>query len=331
MQKIILVTGGGGFIGSNLVASLVARGTHRVVVCDEFGADDRWHNLLSSPIDEIISPSNLFYWLEMHHDALESVLHFGSIATTTEKHSGMLIEGNVALPSLLWRFCTSHGKRFFYASSYAVYGQGEHGFIDGTDLAQMAKYRPMHPQGWATLTFDRYVAAQSQHAESRPPQFAGLRFFNTYGPNEYHKGDQRSIIHKAYPNATHDRPVKLLKSSNPEMTPDKLQRDMIYVLDAVEVILWLLDNPSVSGIFNVGTGRARKYEDVAACVFGALGKTPQIKYAEMSPEMERNYQWFSQADISGLRAAGYDKPFRSLEEGVVHYIKHYLSQANPYR
>ncbi len=317
-MRTILVTGGAGFIGSNLAQALCARDTHRIVVCDALGTGEKWRNLLGAPIADFVAPSDLFDWLALQPEAPETIVHFGSHASSTETDAGALVASNHTFSSLLWRWATEHGSRFLYASSFGVYGNGEHGFADGEDLAAMAQLRPVHPQGWSKLLFDRFAATEALGGRA-PSQWAGLRFFNVYGPNEAHKGDQRSVIHKAYPNALHDQPVKLYRApaGNPPM-----MRDFIHVDDAIAVTLWLLDHPEISGIYNVGTGVARSFEDMAHSVFAALGKAPHIKPIEMPSEVERIYQYHAQADLTRLRAAGYEGEFRGLEKGVKDYLAH---------
>lgn len=314
-MRTILITGGAGFLGSNLAHALCQRGKHRIVVCDALGSGEKWRNLLGAPISDLVAPNDLFDWLSMQAEPPETIVHFGSHASSTESDVGALVASNHTFSSIVWRWAVEHGSRFLYASSFGVYGNGEHGFPDGEDLAVMASLRPVHPQGWSKLLFDRFAASEA--AEGRAPkQWAGLRFFNVYGPNEAHKGDQRSIIHKAYPNALHDQPVKLYRAPAGKV----MRRDFVYVDDAIAVVLWLLDHPEINGIYNVGTGQARSFDDMAAAVFGALGKPVQTKSIDMPPEVEGIYQYQTQADLTRLRAAGYAGTFRNLEDGVKDYV-----------
>ncbi len=329
-MKTIVVTGGGGFVGSNIVAALAQKGQYNVVVVDEFGDDEKWRNLRHHHVSEIVSPANLFYWLEMNGADVEAILNFGSIASTTERRVGLLLESNQSLPILLWRWCAENQARFIYSSSSAIYGQGEEGFDDTHDISYINTLRPLYPLGWSKLMFDRFAVTQSAQQKPTPPQWAGLRFFNVYGPNEYHKGDQRSVIHKIYPSALHDHAVKLYKSQHPGVADGQQKRDFVHVRDCVKVVLWLLDNPQVQGVYNVGTGQARSFDDMAKAIFHALGKVPQIKYVDMPSELEVMYQYFTEARLDKLRAAGYNLPFMSLEDGIKDYITNYLLKADPY-
>lgn len=329
-MKTIVITGGGGFIGSNIAALLAAKTNYQIVVVDEFGEDDKWRNLRNHHVAEILSPANLFYWLEMNGSQVEAILNFGSIASTTERHAGMLIESNQSLPILLWRWCAENNTRLIYASSSAVYGQGENGFDDTLDIDYMNSLRPLYPLGWSKLMFDRFVATQVKDGLPTPPQWVGLRLFNVYGPNEYHKEEQRSVIHKIYPSALHDHAVKLYKSQCPGVEDGQQKRDFIHVQDCAKVVSWLIDHPEVSGLFNLGSGQARSFEDMAKAIFHALGKVPQIKYVDMPSELETMYQYFTEAKLDALREAGYVPPMMSLEDGIKDYITNYLLKEDPY-
>lgn len=326
----ILVTGGGGFIGSNIVAALSRRGRHRVVVCDVFGTGEKWRNLRHHHVCEVLSPDNLFFWLEMFGEHLEAILHFGGIASSTEQNVDLILEANHTFPLMLWRWCAERQTRFIYASSSAVYGDGAFGFDDTDDLDYMKTLRPLHPLGWSKLLFDRHVAEEKAAGAELPPQWAGLRFFNVYGPNEYHRDQHRSVVNKIFITAQHDQAVKLFRSARPGIADGQQKRDFISVADVVKVLLWLLDNPEISGFFNVGTGNARSFEDLANAMFTALDKKPQIKYIDMPPEVGESYQYFTEADVRRLRHAGFDAPFTSLEEGVSDYVRKHLLQADPY-
>lgn len=330
-MQTYVVTGGGGFIGSNVAAALsAAHPNARVVVCDVFGSDEKWRNLSKHPVDDIISPAELFYWLEMNAGEVEAIIHLGAISSTTERNADMLLENNYTFSRVLRAWCTEHDTRFIYASSASVYGDGSQGFKDDISTDYLKTLKPLNTYAWSKWLFDTYVARSLERGEKQPPQWAGLRFFNVYGPNEYHKGEQQSVAARIFPHAHAQRPVKLFHSYNPKYKDGGQLRDFIYVKDCVSVIQWLLDNPTVSGLFNVGSGKARTFEDLARSVFSALGHTPQIHYIDMPIEIRDKYQYFTEADMSKLKAAGYNKPLFSLEDGIKDYVMNYLIKEDHY-
>ncbi len=221
--------------------------------------------------------------------------------------------------------------RLFYASSAATYGSGKDGFRDDERLEALGRLRPLNAYGWSKHLFDRYVARRLSRGGPRPPQWVGLKFFNVYGPNEYHKGEMQSVVAKAHAAAARGEAVTLFRSHRPEYPDGGQMRDFIAVSDCVAAMLWLLDNPGVNGLFNLGTGRARSFADLAAAVFDAMGEDPNVVYIDMPPEVRDTDQYFTQAEMKRLRAAGYDAPFLSLEEGVAEYVEGYLSRADRYR
>lgn len=330
MGNIILVTGGGGFIGSNLVASLQDT-QYRIVVCDRFGESGQWQNLVHHRVDEVIDPTSLFYWLEMFGDEVESIVHFGNISDTTETNVDALLEANHSSNVLLWRWCAEADARFFYASSYEVYGDGSCGFVDSDDPADVKKLRPLNASGWTKKLFDQFVTQQIAAGAKTPRQWAGLRFFNLYGPNEYHKDQHQSVVAKLYADARYEASVKLFRTRNAELADGEQQRDFIYIKDAVNVVLWLLSQPDKSGIYNVGSGQAQSFNHLAQSLFAALEKEPNIKYVDMPPSIAAQYQAYTQANIDKLRAAGFDHTMHSLEDGVKDYVQSYLLKADPYR
>lgn len=329
-MKTIVITGGAGFIGSNLAHHLAQIGGYRLVIVDSLGSGGQWQNLVRVPADEIVSPANLFYWLEMFGEEVEAIFHLGGISATTEQDVGLIIEANHQYPMLIWRWCVENGKRFFFASSAEVYGSGEQGFDDTLDVAYLRKLRPLNPNGWSKKLFDTFVAQAVIRGEKTPPQWAGLRFFNLYGPNEYHKGMQRSVLLQLYEEAAKGIAVKLFKSENPQYADGTQQRDFIHVKDCVSVLAWLLQSPKVNGIFNCGTGKARSFNELANAIYGALGKEPHIKYIDMPSHVEHQYQYRTEAVITRLREAGYPQPFITLEQGVADYIQNYLAKSDPY-
>jgi ADP-L-glycero-D-manno-heptose 6-epimerase len=329
-MKTILVTGGGGFIGSNLVAGLLARGTHHVVVCDSFASSDKWRNLAKHHVFEIVPPEQMFEWLEFNRQHIDMVYHLGGTSSTVEKNIDLILKNNFSLSLKLWRWCNARSIRLVYASSYAVYGDGEHGFDDTIDLTYLHKLKSMSGHGWSKNMFDIHVASAVARGEINTPQWVGLKMFNIYGPNEYHKGDQQSVISKIAPHAIAGGSVKLFRSLNPSYADGEQKRDMIYVKDCVRVMLWILDHPKVSGLYNFGTGKAITFNAMAKAIFAAINKKPDIHYVDMPETLAPHYQYFTEANIQRLRAAGYTEEFTSLEDGVKDYVQNYLLKDDPY-
>ncbi len=329
-MKTILITGGGGFIGSNLVAQLLARGTHNIVVCDEFGDGEKWRNLGKHFVSEFVTPAKLFEWLNANHAKLEIIYHLGSISSTTSSAIDSIIENNFSLSLKLWRWCESHAVRLIYASASATYGDGSQGFDDSSDLDYLKKLRPLSGYGWSKHLFDVHVATAAARGEAVPPQWVGLKFFNTYGPNEYHKGDQQSVISKIAPHAIAGGTVSLFRSYNPKYADGGQLRDVIYVKDVARVLMWLLDNPKVCGLFNLGTGAAVTFNDMAQAIFAAVGREARIRYIDMPEMLLHKYQYITEANMGRLRAAGFTEPFTSLQDGVADYVRNYLQKEDPY-
>jgi ADP-L-glycero-D-manno-heptose 6-epimerase len=326
---MILVTGGAGFIGSNVVSALAAAG-RPVAVCDRLRQGEKWRNLARSPLRELIAPEDLLSWLQTAGDGLEAIVHLGAISSTTERDADLIAAVNFRLPQTLWRWCTARGKRFIYASSAATYGAGEAGFDDEATPQALARLRPLNAYGWSKHLFDRWVLDSLSAGGPRPPQWAGLKFFNVYGPNEYHKGSMRSVVAQKYPLAASDAPVTLFRSHRADVADGGQQRDFIYVRDCAEVILWLLAHPGVNGLYNLGTGHARSFADLVQALGAALARPVRIEYIETPPAVRAHYQYFTEARMERLRKAGYDRPFTTLEEGVRDYVQRYLSQPDPY-
>jgi ADP-L-glycero-D-manno-heptose 6-epimerase len=322
---MILVTGGAGFIGSNIVASLCGAGQD-VVVCDWLGTGDKWRNLAKHDIVDLVPPERLFDWLP---DRLQAVVHMGAISSTTERDGDALWRNNVETSMRLWRHCAQHRLPLVYASSAATYGDGSVGFDDAGDRQSLLRLRPLNGYGWSKLVFDRQ-AARAVAAGEAPPRWAGLRFFNVYGPNEYHKDDMRSVVAKNVATARSGGAVTLFRSHRPDIADGEQARDFVYVKDCVEVVLWLLQHDG-NGLFNVGTGQARTFLDLVTALFAALGREPNIRFVDMPEAIRERYQYHTQARMERLRAAGYDRPFTSLEDGVTDYVTGYLVNDDPYR
>lgn len=326
---MFLVTGGAGFIGSNLVAALAAQG-HDVVVCDWMGQDERWRNLRGHEIADLVVPERLDGFLARAGEKIEAVLHMGAISATTERDVDLIAERNIRATLSLLDWCTVRGRPLIYASSAATYGDGAHGFEDDESPEFLAGLKPLNAYGWSKGLVDRRVARLKARGDALPPQVVGLKFFNVYGPNEYHKGGMKSVIAQNYARAAGGDSIRLFRSQNPDYGDGGQLRDFVYVRDCVNVVLWLLNNPSVSGLFNLGTGHARSWLDLARAVFVALGREEKIEFVDMPPELVARYQYFTQASMRKLRAAGYARPMTSLEDGVRDYVRSFLMQDDPY-
>lgn len=326
---MLLVTGGAGFIGSNMVASLNEAGRADIAVNDVLGSDDKWRNLAGRQLADFVPPADLFRWLDGRK--LDAVIHFGAISSTTATDADLVIETNFRLSLRLLEWCAATRTPFIYASSAATYGDGQVGFSDDCSLEALKRLRPLNLYGWSKHLFDLAVVERSARKDKLPPQWVGLKFFNVFGPNEYHKGEMRSLVAKRFPEASAGRPVRLFKSHRSGIGDGEQKRDFIYVDDAVGVVHWLLETPSVSGIFNVGTGKARSFRDLMTAMFAALGREPIIEYIDMPDSIRDSYQYFTQAQMENLRRAGFNASFTTLEQGVAHYVKTYLDRPEHYR
>ena len=327
---MIVVTGGAGFIGANLVAAIEKRGDAAVAVCDRLGEGEKWRNIAKRDLAALVAPEGLFGYLDQHAHEIDAVAHLGAITSTTETNVDLLLRTNVDLSRDLWQWCARHGVRLIYASSAATYGAGTEGFDDDGSVEGLARLKPLNPYGWSKHTFDRHVAHALAAGEARPPQWVGLKFFNVYGPNEYHKGPMKSVVAQLFPRAAAGEPARLFRSHNPDYRDGGQMRDFIWVGDCVDAMLWFLDHPDVSGLFNMGTGKARSFADLASAVYRALNRLPRIEYVDTPPEIRDKYQYFTEARMERLRQAGYTRPFTELEDGVGLYVRDFLAAADPY-
>lgn len=326
---MLLVTGGAGFIGSNVVAALNDAGRTDVVVCDTLGHDGKWRNLAKRQLADIVPPSELTEWLKGRR--LDAVIHLGAISETTATDGDLVIETNFRLSMRLLDWCTAHATPFIYASSAATYGDGANGFIDDPSLAELKALRPMNLYGWSKHLFDLAVAERVVKREKLPPQWAGLKFFNVFGPNEYHKGGMMSVLTRRFDDISSGRTVQLFKSHRDDIADGDQRRDFIYVDDVVRVMQWLLATPSVSGLFNVGTGQARSFREMMLAAYASLGTRPNIEYIDMPVSIRGSYQYFTQSDVWRLHAAGYNGGFTSLEHAVDAYVKGFLASTDRFR
>ena len=330
-RRIIFVTGGAGFIGSNIVAKLAEDPSLDVVVCDRLREAElgKWRNIAKHPIGDFVAPEAMFDWLEKRWRDVELVVHMGAVSSTTEPDADKIIHSNFTLSRDLFRWCADHQRRFIYASSAATYGDSTD-FRDRDDLEWLTGLRPLNTYGWSKALFDLFAARQAAR-DYAPPQWVGLKFFNVYGPNEEHKHSMKSVASQIWPKVRDGHSVQLFKSYR-EGIPDGGQtRDFVYVRDVADVIGWLAKNEQVNGIYNLGSGTARTFEDLARAVFAAAGREPEIEYTPMPPAIRDKYQYFTQANMERLQEAGYNQPMTTLEDGVSDYVKRYLSQPDPYR
>ncbi|HEU0155119.1 MAG TPA: ADP-glyceromanno-heptose 6-epimerase [Stellaceae bacterium] len=316
---MIVVTGGAGFIGSNIAADLAAAGS-RIVVCDLMRSGPKWRNLVTTPLYDLIRPDALFDWLGRHCDKVAAVVHMGAVSTTYEPDIDKYVVANVRLTLDLWEWCAANATRFVYASSAATYGDGAAGFRDDATPAALAALRPLNAYGWSKHLVDRRIADDLARGRSAPPQWAGLKFFNVYGPNEAHKGSMQSMAAKIAPSVKAGGSVTLFKSHDPHYRDGGQLRDFVYVKDCVAVVGWLLANPEVNGLFNVGSGAARSFADLVGAVAAVFGTRPNIVYVDTPPELRAQYQYFTQAELTKLRAAGFTRSFHTLEAGVRDFL-----------
>ncbi len=326
---MLLVTGGAGFIGSNVVAALNDAGRADVAICDVLGHDGKWHNLAKRQLADIVPPAELPDWLKGRK--LDAVIHLGAISETTATDGDLVIETNFRLSMRLLDWCTAQATPFIYASSASTYGDGAQGFRDDQSVAALKALRPMNLYGWSKHLFDMAVAERAARNDKLPPQWVGLKYFNVFGPNEYHKGAMMSVLARRFDDIKAGRPVRLFKSHRDGIADGDQRRDFIYVDDVMRVMMWLLSTPSVSGIFNVGTGKARSFKDVMLSAYAALGTSPNIQYVDMPEQIRGSYQYFTQSDVDRLQRAGYNGGFTALEDAVLAYVSGFLNQPDRFR
>jgi ADP-L-glycero-D-manno-heptose 6-epimerase len=305
-RRIIFVTGGAGFIGSNIAARLAEDRGLDVVVCDRLREADlgKWRNLSRHAIGDFVAPEDMFDWLEKRWRDVEAVIHMGAISSTTEPDADRIIQTNFGLSRDLFRWCADRQRRFIYASSAATYGDGSQGFDDRDDFESLAALRPLNAYGWSKALFDVFARRQADR-EYAPPQWAGLKFFNVYGPNEGHKGPMKSVAAQVWPGVRDGQGVQLFRSYREGVPDGGQKRDFVYVRDVAEVVAWLIASPGVNGVFNLGSGQARTFEDLARAVFAAAGKPAQIDFIPMPAAIREHYQYFTEARMDRLVAAGY--------------------------
>jgi ADP-L-glycero-D-manno-heptose 6-epimerase len=300
-----------------------------VTVCDGLGHDGKWRNLAKRQLADIVPPAELPNWLKGRR--LDAIIHLGAISETTATDGDLVIETNFRLSMRLLDWCTASATPFIYASSAATYGEGAQGFRDDQSVSALKRLRPMNLYGWSKHLFDMAVAEHAAKGDKLPPQWAGLKFFNVFGPNEYHKGTMMSVLARRFDDIKAGRAVQLFKSHREGIADGDQRRDFIYVDDVVRVMMWLLATPSVSGIFNVGTGNARSFKDLMLSAYAALGTAPNIHYIDMPEQIRGSYQYFTQSEVDRLQRAGYNGGFTTLEDAVGTYVKGFLDSADRFR
>lgn len=316
---MIIVTGGAGFIGSTLITALNKRQITDILVVDELGTDQKWKNLRNLSFADYVEKDDFLEMVieDKLNSSIDAVFHLGACSDTTETNASYLIKNNYEYSKLLAQWATADNIRFIYASSAATYGDGSAGFSD--DQEKIENLRPLNMYGYSKHLFDLWA-----RRTGLLKNIVGLKYFNVFGPNEYHKADMRSFCIKAFEQITSTGKVCLFKSYKPEYADGEQKRDFIYVKDTVDMTLFFYDNPQLSGLFNIGTGKARTWNDLVKAVFAAMGKEPNIEYIEMPESIRNQYQYFTEADITNLRQAGYDKQITTLEDAIKNYVQNYL-------
>lgn len=322
-RRRVLVTGAAGFIGSHAVLALERAGW-RVVGCDRLGQGEQWRYIAQCGLDDWIDPAGLLSWLDRYGDRLDAVVHLGAISATTERDVDALVATNVRLTLDLWERAAGHDWRFVYASSAATYGAGDQGFVDRDDPEFLASLRPLNAYGWSKHLVDRRICGDVAQGFAAPRVWAGLKFFNVYGPHESHKGDMRSLVTKLIPVILAGEPVRLFRSHRPDFADGAQLRDFVYVHDAVASIVNILERPAqarLSGLFNIGTGQPRSFLDLALATGAALGHDPEIAFIPMPEAIREQYQYYTCADVTKARACGLHAGRWSLEEGVIDHVR----------
>jgi ADP-L-glycero-D-manno-heptose 6-epimerase len=318
--SVIVITGAAGFIGSCLTGFLNDKGYNNLVLVDDFSRADKEYNLTSKTYDQRVDREQFFEWLEMPENKIDFVFHIGARTDTTEFDYAVHQHFNVDYTIKLWNYCTLAKVPLVYASSAATYGAGELGYKD--DHAIIPQLKPLNPYGVSKNEVDKWILQQETH----PPFWAGLKFFNVYGPNEFHKARMASVIFHSFNQIQKNGSVKLFKSHRPDFEDGQQLRDFIYVKDVLKICYWLMNNQPASGIYNVGTGKARSFEALVNATFKGLDLDPNIEYIDMPMDLRETYQYFTEADMQKLKAAGYSDEFYSLEDGVDEYVRNYLSK-----
>lgn len=317
---MIVVTGAAGFIGSNMVKKLNLEGISNVVVVDDFSNDEKNKNLDGKEIIERVHRNEFFKWLDVNGGQVEFIVHLGARTDTTEFNKAIFDELNVNYSKTIWELCVKHDIPLIYASSAATYGMGELGYVDSHDI--VGQLKPLNPYGDSKNDFDIWALAQ----DKQPPFWAGIKFFNVFGPNEYHKSRMASVVFHAFKQIKATGKMKLFRSHNPEFKDGEQKRDFIYVKDAVDVLFFLMETQQTSGIYNLGTGKARTFLDLVKATFKAMDIEPDIEFIDTPEDIRDKYQYFTEANMRKLQDYGYVLPFSTLEQAVEDYVRYFLSE-----
>lgn len=326
---MIIVTGATGFIGSNIVADLNARGRTDVLLVDDLGSKGKWKNVAKRRFIDLVDYRHLDTLLASLQPA-EAVFHMGANSSTTSTDGDDILQVNLRASMAWWKWCCATRTPLIYASSAATYGDGSQGFEDDQDPAALDRLAPLNLYGWSKHQFDKWAIERAAEGLA-PPQWAGLKFFNVYGPNEYHKEEMRSLVAKNTHRIAQGETIELFKSYKAGFADGQQMRDFVYVKDCTAVMLWLLDHPQVSGLFNLGSGQARSFSDLMHAIGAAMGQSVAIQFIDMPESIRPNYQYYTEARMEKLRAAGFDRPLHGLEAGVKDYVSNYLMSSDIYR
>ncbi len=327
---MIIITGATGFIGSNIAADLNARGRTDLLLVDDLGTQGKWKNIARRRFLDLVDYRNFDALLDRLPNKADAVFHMGANSSTTSTDGDEILHVNLHASMFWWNWCTRTATPFIYASSAATYGDGYQGFNDAQTLQALEELSPLNLYGWSKHQFDKWAVERAAEG-NQPPQWAGMKFFNVYGPNEYHKGDMRSLVAKNTELIAQDKAIGLFRSHKEGYADGAQLRDFVYVKDCTAVMLWLMDNPSVSGLFNLGTGKARSFVNLMNTIGEALKKPVNIEFVDMPESIRPNYQYFTQANMDKLQAAGFPGPTYSLEHGVNDYVTSYLAESVQYR
>jgi ADP-L-glycero-D-manno-heptose 6-epimerase len=328
---VIVVTGAAGFIGSNIVADIEARGLGPVAAVDWFGTGEKWRNLAKRRLAHVVLPEQLPDFLDAHDAEVSALIHMGAISATTETDVDRLVERNVNATVALWDWCAANEKPFVYASSAATYGGREGAFTDDDRPGALAALEPLNAYGWSKKVVDLMFAERAVAGKPAPPLWVGVKFFNVYGPNEAHKGDMRSVAKKMFEDVTAGRTVRLFRSHKPGVADGEQRRDFVYVKDASAFVLDALGKAPPSGVYNCGSGRARSFLDIVAALRRATNRAIEVEFVDTPEPIRDKYQYFTEADMTKARAAGLGTEPTSLEAGVEDYVSTYLARSDPYR